>query len=100
MNYGCEQMQVEFHQRANAMFMSVYNGFETAVSNVSRRNQEFRFQQMKKQYAVTMEQELVAIAKDVLMRYKGEKQVHEIDLTFHQFIKDYLHRFIQKVNDL
>jgi len=35
-----------------------------------------------------------------LKRYKNEKQVNEMDQMFHQFIRDYLHRFIQKINDL
>jgi glutamyl-tRNA reductase len=100
MSNGIEQIQVEFHNKATAIFFSVYHAFENAVSDVSRRNKEFGFQQLKKQYTTTMEQELQIIAKDILVRNKGEKQVNEMDQMLHQFIKDYLHRFIQKVNDL
>lgn len=100
MSNGNEQMQVEFRNRATAMFFSVYHAFENAISDVSRRNEEYRFQQLKKQHAVTLEQELQTIAKDILANYRNEKQVKEVDHMFHQLIKDYLHRFIQKVNDL
>jgi len=93
-------MQVEFHNRATEKFFSVYHSFENSVADLSRRKEEYRFQQSKRQYAVTMEQELQIIARDILTRYKNEKQVKELDPLFHQFIKDYLHRFIQKVNDL
>ena len=93
-------MQIEFHEQATARFISIYNSFEKDVSNVSRRNEEFRFQDLKKQYALTMEQELQAIAREILERNKNEKQVSSIDIMFHKFIRDYLHRFIQKVNDL
>jgi hypothetical protein len=97
---GKEQIKLEFHNRARANFFSVYHTFEDVVSNVSRRNDEFRFQQLKRQYAVTLEQELQLIAKDILNKYKNERQLNAIDQMFHQLIKDYLHRFVQKVNDL
>ena len=47
-----------------------------------------------------LEQELEVIAKTVLASFKKEKQLNEVDLMFKRFIKEYLHRFIQKVNDL
>ncbi len=100
MSNGNQQMQVEFHNRANTLFGSICNAFENDVVNVSRRNEEFRFQQIKKQYARTMEQQLQTIAGNILAKNKEEKQVRELDQMFHQAIKEYLHRFIQKVNDL
>lgn len=95
-----EQMQVEFHNEANRMFFSVYHSFQRAIANISRRNEEYKFQQLKKQYAGMMEQELQIVAQNVLAKFRNEKQVNEMDQMFHQFIKDYLHRFIQKINDL
>jgi len=100
MSKGNEQMQIEFHNRASAMFSSVYQGFEMAVANVSRRSEEYKFQQLKRQFAGTLEGELDKVAKDVLNKYKNEEQVNQMDQMFHQFIRDYLHRFIQKINDL
>jgi len=100
MSNGNEQMQVEFHGKASEKLFSIYQAFENSISNVSRRSEEFRFQQLKKQYAETLEQELYTIAKVILVRHKGEKQLKEVDPMFHHFIKEYLHRFIQKVNDL
>jgi hypothetical protein len=67
---------------------------------VSRRSEEYKFQQLKRQFAGTLEGELDKVAKDVLKKYKNEKQVNQMDQMFHQFIRDYLHRFIQKINDL
>lgn len=93
-------MQVEFHNKARPMFFSIYHSFESSASNVSRRTEEYKFQQLKKQHAELMERELQIIARDVLNKFKNEKQVNEMDQMFHQFVKDYMHRFIQKVNDL
>ena len=57
-------------------------------------------QQLKKQFAITLEGELEKLAKEVLSKHNRERQVKEIDLMFHQFIRDYLHRFVQKINDV
>ena len=100
MSNSKEQMQVEFHNKANTTFFSVYHSFETSVSKVSRRNEEYKFQQLKKQYVEVMEHELQIVAKNILAKFRNEKQVKEMDQMFHRFIKDYMHRFIQKVNDL
>lgn len=100
MGNGNEQMQVEFHGKANAVYYSISHGFEIAVANVSRTKDEYKFQQLKKHYASMLEQELEVIAKTVLASFKKEKQLNEVDLMFKRFIKEYLHRFIQKVNDL
>jgi hypothetical protein len=100
MSNGNEQMQTEFRDKTRTVFFSVYHAFEDAVSGVSRRNEEYKFQQLKKQYAATLEEELQMVAKDVLANYRNEKQVNEMNQMFSQLIKEYLHHFIQKVNDL
>jgi hypothetical protein len=100
MSNANEQMLVEFHNSATARFFSTYHAFENAASQVNRKKEEYRFQQLKKQYTVTMEHELQAVARAILERHQEEKQVKEMDQMFHQFIKDYLHRFILKINNL
>jgi hypothetical protein len=99
MGNSINQMQVEFHKKATDRFFSIFHDFEHAVSHVNRRNEEYRFQQLKLQYASTMEAELNRIAEYILKENNGERRVNEIDQLFHQFIKDYLHRFILKVNN-
>jgi glutamyl-tRNA reductase len=98
MNNDSGQMQVDFHNKAKEKFFSVYSAFENAISNLNRKKEEYRFQQTKKQYAAILEQELQAIAKNVLFRHMEKQQSGELDQLFHQFIKDYLHRFVQKIN--
>ena len=95
-----EQMQIEFHNRSKQSLFSLYHAFEHAVLAINRKDNESKFQQLKKQYAITLEQELRSIAQDILFRHPGEKRLSEIDPMFHNFIQDYLHRFIQKANDL
>jgi len=99
MSNGINQIQVEFHKKATDRYFSILHAFEIAVSQINRRNEEFRFQQLKKQYASTLEADLQNIAEIILTDNNAEKQVNGIDQIFHQFIKDYLHRFILKTND-
>jgi hypothetical protein len=47
MSNGHAQMQIEFHNRVSAVFFSVYQSFEKAVATVSRRKEEYKFQQLK-----------------------------------------------------
>jgi hypothetical protein len=100
MSKSNEQMQVEFHNRANTLFFSVYHAFENAVASLSRRKEEFKFQQLKKQYAETLQRDLQMVAKDILRIYKSERDVSETNQTLQGLISNYLHRFVQKVNDL
>lgn len=63
-------MQVEFHNKANSIYASICQGFEIALSNISRLKNEDKFQQFKKQYAAKLEQELRQVAKRVLAKFK------------------------------
>jgi hypothetical protein len=100
MSIGTDHMQVEFHNKAKNAFFTVLSSFEKAGAKLNRKTEEFRFQLMKKQYIVLLEQELQWAAKDVLRNHKMEKQSREVDQLFHHSIRDYLHRFVQKINDL
>ena len=100
MNDGNEQMQVEFHNNATAIFFRVCAAFEQATSGLSRQTGEQGFQHAKKQYAEKLDQELQEVAKNVLGKHKRERQSNRLDPMFHQFIQDYLHRFVQKANAL
>lgn len=100
MNTGNEEMNVAFHNKASACFLSASRAFEKAVVTVNRHDEEFRFQQLKKQYASSLQEDLERIAKSILSHHREAAQLNEMDKMFHQLIKDYLHRFIQKVNDL
>jgi hypothetical protein len=98
MTNGNREMQVEFHDKANELFFSLYRAFESASLNLNRRTEEYKFQQLKKQFAETMDKELQTVANDILVSHKHELQSREMNQMFHQFIKDYLNRFVQKVN--
>lgn len=94
-----ENIQVAFHNKATAAVFSFYQAFQREVSEMSRRTNEYHFQQLKKKYVSSLELELQNIAQDILTRHT-DAQSRTNSQPLHQFIKDYLHRFVQKINDL
>lgn len=100
MSNGGEYIQVEFHNEARPVFFSFFYAFEREASAVNRETDEFYFQKLKKKYIASFEQELKSIAGAVLKRHKNENQTMEINPMLHQFARNYLHHFVQKINAL
>jgi hypothetical protein len=94
-----DQIQQEFHDKAREVFFAMLHAFQDASSKIDRNKSEYMFQQLKKQYTVSFEKELQDIGHAVLNKYHGSSQAQAIDPALHQFIKDYLHRFNQKITD-
>lgn len=93
-------MQQDFHDKASKIFFSMLRDFKDASSKIDRNKNEFLFQQLKNQYILSLEKELKNIGYTVLNKYQVSSQAQAIDPVLHQFIKDYLHRFNQKIVDL
>jgi hypothetical protein len=100
MSRTTDHIQQEFHDKASETFFEMLHAFQNASSKIDRNKNEFQFQQLKKQYTLSLERELQDIGHAVLNKYHGSSQAHGIDPVLHQFIKDYLHRFNQKIADL
>jgi hypothetical protein len=86
---------IDFHNQANASFFSLEKAFLVASEKVNRDKEEFRFQQLKKDYVNELKHQLEMSAQE-LMKRNGLAQAtgHE----FNDFIKEYLYRFVQKIN--
>ena len=86
---------IDFHNQANEAFFTLEKEFLTATETLNRDEKEFRFQQLKKDYTNELKQQLEMSAQE-LMKRKGLHPAtgHELN----DFIKDYLHRFVQKIN--
>lgn len=93
-----EQMQVKFHNKAREIFFPLLNDFDAAIIGLDRKREEYRFQQMKNEYSSTLKNRLELLAQDILQSYKNEQRSTEINQLFQQLIRDYLHRFVQKIN--
>lgn len=99
MSSTTNQIQQEFHDKASKAFFSMLRDFEDASSKIDRDKNEYLFQQLKNQYMLSLEKELQNIGHTVLNKFQVSSQAHAIDPVLHQFIKDYLHRFNQKIVD-
>jgi hypothetical protein len=100
MSNGGEIIQVEFHNKAAEIFFTFFHAFEKEVSFIDRKQREYDFQKLKKEYVASFEQELHSTAKTILSRHKNESKSPEIDPMIRHFITDYLHRFVQRINEL
>ncbi|HEV7333216.1 MAG TPA: hypothetical protein VGN63_19430 [Flavisolibacter sp.] len=88
-------LYIDFHNQANHAFFSLEKDFILASEKVNRDKEEFRFQQLKKDYVNELKRQLEISAQELLKR-NGLTQATGHD--FNDFIKEYLYRFVQKIN--
>jgi protein associated with RNAse G/E len=69
--------------------------FFVAAEKVNRDEEEFRFQQLKKDYVNELKHKLQMSAQE-LMNRNGLTDTTGQEFT--DFIKEYLHRYVQKIN--
>jgi hypothetical protein len=100
MDTGNQQMQVHFHDMATAAFFSRYDAFAKASSLINRKLNEYQFQELKQQYVHSLEQDLKLGAGAILQKAAASGQLQEMNSLFHRLMMDYLHRFVQKINNL
>jgi len=100
MSNSSEHMQVEFHSKASEALFGMLRAFENATSKVNRQKDERLYQELKKKHALTLERELQNIGSAILAKHHRDIHLAGTDQVFFQLIKDYMHRFNQKVAGL
>lgn len=91
-----EELYVEFHNRANNTFHRLLKTFELAVQEINRQTEEYKFQQVKDTYINTLKQQLEDCAARVMEQHQQNRNRTELSQNLQQFIKQYLHLFVQK----
>jgi len=86
---------IDFHNEANNSFFALEKDFLVATENVNRGEEEFRFQQLKKDYANELKHQLQMSAQEHMKR---NGLTNTMGQEFTDLIKEYLHRFVQKIN--
>ncbi len=86
---------IGFHNQANQTFFLLEKVFLSSIEKVNRHEEEFRFQQMKKEYASKLKHELELSAQELMQR-RGLHPATGHD--FNDFINEYVHRFVQKID--
>jgi hypothetical protein len=98
MSADIEQINIEFHNRANTQFFFACNNFQTAIKTIDRVKEEFLYQQIREKHIKTLQQQLTMLAKEIIKTNQDHKQLNQVDQNLQHFLKEYLHRFVQKVN--
>ena len=94
-----EYINIAFHSKASDLFFSLYEKFQSSIKTIDREKEEYIFQQMRERYVRTLQQQLEMAAKDIIKNNQGHKQLNQVDQNLNLFIKEYLHRFVQKIKE-
>jgi uncharacterized protein YbgA (DUF1722 family) len=86
---------IDFHNQANQSFFLLEKDFLSVTEEINRDQEEFRFQQLKKDYVNELKQQLEISAQE-LMKKNG--LTHTTGQEFNDLIREYLYRFVQKIN--
>jgi hypothetical protein len=92
-----EHINVEFHNRAQSRFASLYKEFSVATSDLNRKNDEYIFQKTREQYVNRLHQELVVIAEQLIASHRSYDQLDKVNHMLQHFISDYVREFVNKV---
>jgi ABC-type Fe3+-citrate transport system substrate-binding protein len=92
-----EQLHVEFHNRANAIFFRLLNSFEAAVKDINRKKEERKFMQQKETHINALKQQLESCAGELIIEHPQNRSQRELNQNLQHFITQYLHQFVQKI---
>jgi len=98
MKTDTERVQVEYHDRASRIFFLLLQEFENTSLSVSRETHEHEFQHLKRTYANRLNQDLQSIAQGILNDHRYANSINEIDPLLNQLSRQYMHRFVQKID--
>jgi hypothetical protein len=91
-----EQIQVEFHRKANAIFFDLLKNFELAVQGLDRQTEEYKFQQVKEAYNHSLKQQLENCATQLMQEHRQNRQGKDLSQNLQHHIMEYMHLFVQK----
>jgi hypothetical protein len=98
MKTDTERVQVEYNDRASRIFFLLLQEFETNSLSVNRETHEHDFQRLKRTYANRLNQDLQTIAEGILNDHRYAQSIKYIDLLLNQLSRQYMHRFVQKID--
>ena len=91
---------VVFHKEAGVIVSQTVAAFENAVKDVSRKQAEYRFVQLKEQYMHTLKQQLEDAANRIVRQHQHHRQLNKLQHDLQQIIKDYLHGFVMQSRNI
>lgn len=95
-----EQIQVEFHSSANAVFFALLTSFEEAIKGLNRQVEEYKFQQVKEAHIHSLKMQLESAATQLMQQHRLNQQGKSLSQNLQHHIQQYLHLFVQKTRTL
>ena len=95
-----EQLQVEFHSSANAVFFALLTSFERAIKGLNRQSEEYKFQQVKEAHIHSLKKQLENAATQLMQQHRLNEQDKTLSQNLQHHIQQYLHQFVQKTRDV
>ena len=91
---------IRFHDRAHAHFDAHCKRFDQDAALIDRQHDENRFRELKETHVRNFKRELEQEADRLISQSGHRYREQDSGRQLHQLIRDYLHRFVQKVNNL
>ena len=95
-----EHISVAFHNRAKAVFFSLYRSFRYAAASIDRQVDENVFQQLRNKFSGRLKHQLQSIAKEMMSQAGSGINRNELNQSLSYFIGEYEHEFLQKIRSL
>lgn len=97
MSVDSQHIHIEFHRIAGDILSEAVAEFGDTAKNIDRRTEEYRFVQLKEKNVHSLKQRLEDAANVLVQKHQHHQQLHELQLSLHQIIKDYLHQFVMRL---
>ena len=94
------QVIIEFNEKANQSFFSLYEKFAAAIKPLSRQKDDNVFQQQQGKYLQTLKTELEYLARQLLDKNKIQQNYNLLNKKLTDEISMYLNEFKQKSRSL
>ena len=100
MDFDSRHICDAFLKEGGVIVSQTVAAFENAIKDVSRKQAEYRFVQLKQQYTHTLKQQLEDAANRFVQKHQHHRQLDKLQHGLQQIIKDYLHSFTMQSRNI
>jgi len=94
------QILVDFNDKAQNIFISLYENFKVSARKLDRTKDNNVFQQQEGKYLATLKYQLDILALEILGKNKTLKNISQLNKKLTDAVNDYLNEFKQKSRSL
>ena len=91
-----EQVTIDFTNKAQKLFLSMFEKFRDSTKQLNRLQDENVFQQQQGKYVYTLKEQLEALARELLYKNKSLKNINHCNKILTDEINNYLNEFRKK----